>query len=205
MTSSLMEKTVLKKIDQLIEIIIDLSSNSQKADLRGQALKKIEELIPLILHFIEGNKSLIQPMLYQLIMEKMPDPRIISSFGNLKEELNSILLDATKEIDMETKNQSAEKLQKEVNTDIGNTPNLQSFIIKTFPNDNVLFNYRFGGDFLDAYLPGLKIAYIIERENHNYIKLNYFCEKQGIKLIVVPKEAEIDYLTFKRINKYKHL
>ena len=87
-----LEKTILKKVDELIEILICLSREEENnVDLYTKVVEKAQEILPLILHFVEGNINLAAPMLYQLIMEKLPDPQIISSFGNLQEEINILI------------------------------------------------------------------------------------------------------------------
>jgi len=193
-----LEKTVLKKVDELIEILICLSTKDENNEaLYAKGVEKVREILPLILHFIEGNINLAAPMLYQLIMEKLPDPQIISSFGNLQEEIN-ILINKVINNDYEPRKatnilplENQATLSKFSNKEEDRTFN--SSVLKAFPNVEVLFNYRLGGEILEIYIPELKIILSTDSTKNSNAKLKYFCKKQGLKMIHVPLGIALDY------------
>ncbi|MDK2824673.1 MAG: hypothetical protein PWP71_2591 [Clostridia bacterium] len=206
MATNLLEKSILRKVDELIEIIIELSSkNNNYLELKKRANKKATEIIPLILHFIEGNISLLEPMLYQLVMEKLPDPKIISSFGNLQEEVNLLISEVVEKF-QENPNKYKEEYKEVTKIDDNITykdlpRSLKSSVCKAFPNTNILFNYQLRGEILDIYIPEFKIALIPESKKNKYIKLNYFCKKLDIKLIQIPDVVALDYRKLLRFIK----
>jgi len=191
MATDYLEKSILQKVDQLIDIIIEVSSAKENyASLKNEAIKKALELIPLLLYFLEGNIIHVESMFYQLIMEKLPDPRIFTSFGNFQQELNIIIKEAIitfqkspEHYIIEDDNHSPEVLRN----------SLQSTVFKAFPALKVLFNYQIRGQTLEAYIPSLKIAFISENKKSSFVKLNYLCKKLGIRLIQVPKEISGDH------------
>jgi len=200
-----LEKTILNKVDELIQLIIELSSQENNYSiLKEKAIEKTLEIIPLILHFLDGNLTHIEPMLYQLIKEKLPNTTIISSFGKFQEELNILLkevmviflknpqyyLDYAEKIT--EKNEVKNILDEDcfLNSDLQN--NLQTSVFKAFPSEKIIFNYPIRGQNLDVYLPQLNLALISTKNNKSFIKLEYLCKKQRIHLLQVPEEIEND-------------
>lgn len=195
MSTKLLEKTILKKVDELIEIIISLSKRDEGFEvLYDKSIEKTKEIIPLILHFIDGKTSLVVPMLYQLIMEKLPDPKILSSFGNLKEEVDMLLNNVKQdylladekleEIEsfLTDENQKSQKFQ----------PGLYSTVTMIYPNYQIISDYRIGGQIVDIFIPELKMLLLTGKVN-NKIKLDFYCKKNNFQLIQIPKEIELDY------------
>lgn len=195
MSTKLLEKTILKKVDELIEIIISLSKRDEGFEvLYDKSIEKTKEIIPLILHFIDGKTSLVVPMLYQLIMEKLPDPKILSSFGNLKEEVDMLLNNVKQdylladekleEIEsfLTDENQKSQKFQ----------PGLYSTVTMIYPNYQIISDYRIGGQIVDIFIPELKMLLLTGKVN-NRIKLDFYCKKNNFQLIQIPKEIELDY------------
>lgn len=195
MSTKLLEKTILKKIDELIEIIIGLSKKEEGFEVLYQkSIEKTEEIIPLILHFINGNTSLVVPMLHQLIMEKLPDPRIISSFGNLQEEINLFMNKVKQNFD----------LGDDENVTVMLEPGLYSSVLKAFPNCKIFSNYRLGGRIVEIYIPDLNMVLESEKTKTSYLNLK-FCEQHNLKLFQIPNEVALDYRKLLRFIRQKQI
>jgi len=219
MADNFFEKSILKKIDEFINIVIELSSaKDNNSYIREQALQKGTEIIPLILHFLEGNVEHVEAMFQQLVMQRLPEPRIISSFGSFEENLHSFI----KEV-VETFFQNPAKVVKEsannaLSQEVKN-PDLeeetiddslndfQNSIKKVFPNVEILYDFNLRGEKVDAYIPEFKLAIVEKNKNKNYAKLKYLCQTRGLNLIELPSEISRNYRRLlrylKSINKYK--
>lgn len=157
------------------------------------------------MHFLEGNVVHVEAMFQQLLMQRLPDPRIISSFGSFQEHLNSLIKEIVetffnnnqvkdiKELSRTGLSQEVESPEKENNTIDESHDKLQNSIKKVFPNTKILFDFNVRGEKVDAYIPELKLAFVEKKENKNYVKLCYLCETRGIVLIELPPEISRNY------------
>jgi len=205
MGSKHLEKTILNKIDELIEILIELSKHEEGYEKQIEScFEKTEEIIPLVLQLIGGNNSLVVPMLYQLIMEKLPDARIISSFGSLQEEVTRLLDQVKAKYDNhnnKTSNKDNDEKYEEMDTKTdGNSLYLE--LLKAFPGYEILSNYRMGGVFVDYFIPALKIALLTDSNKPSSV-FNLYCQEKNIKLIQLPKEITKDYRKISRFVRQK--
>jgi len=206
MHTNLLEKTILKKVDELIEILICSSKKEEEnEDFYTESVEKAREILPLILHFVDGNTNLAAPMLYQLILEKLPNPQIISSFGNLQEEINVLMKKVINSNNdpKKTPNIQLQSDQSPQNESINTEAefNFNSSVLKAFPNVEVLFNYRLGGEILEVYIPNLNIILSTDTTKILNAKLKFFCKKQDLKLIKIPPEIALDYRKLLRFIK----
>jgi len=208
MSTKVLEKTILKKIDELIEILIILSKKEEGYEsLAIKSVEKAEEIIPLILHFIDGNTSLAIPMFHQLIMEKLPDPKIISSFGNLSEEVNN-LVNKMKQSFSEIQGRNLNLIQENIEEAeelIADEPcsNLYTTVCKAFPGQEILSNYRLGGEIVEIYIPQLKLALVSKKNKNGFVKLNYYCKKHNIKFLEISDDIALDYRKLLRFIRQK--
>ena len=100
MSTNLLEKTILTKVEEFINILIELSglkNEREKKEFRQQGIDKCQEIIPLLLHFLEGKEQYVEPMIYQLVQEKLPTSIILNSFGQLQEEIKFVVQQSIKE------------------------------------------------------------------------------------------------------------
>jgi len=198
MVSKFLEKTIAKKVEEIIHLIIELSTSKENPLIKNDITEKIKDITPLILQYLNGNKNLVEPMLHQLIMERLPDPRIISSFGNLQVAVNSVLAETKKAIDTNEERKTVQLGDK-------GACDIKTAVIKAFPRANLLFNYRVGGEIIDILIVNEGLALITERKASKYIKMKYFCEKLGYILHIIPQNIVGDYRKLFRYLKGKKI
>ncbi|SMB96062.1 hypothetical protein SAMN00017405_1450 [Desulfonispora thiosulfatigenes DSM 11270] len=192
-----LEKNIITKVDELVNIILNLEVDTKDYQAyKDSAIKKTEELIPLLTNFVEGNIDYIEPMLTQLIKERLPNNLNISTLdaelakvikaanGQESEELNEMLNET---INPENLNDEKEQY-KELSNSTENE--LQKSIKKVYPKGKILYNFSIRGQIVDAYLSDKKVALTSKKFNKS---VEYFCKKQGIKIFYVPKEIRNDY------------
>ncbi len=87
------EKTILANINRLVHLLIEMSAkdSAEKEPYLKEAATLIRELRPLLLHLVEGKEEHLEPLIRQLVMQKLPHHRILGSFGNLQKDLSDIL------------------------------------------------------------------------------------------------------------------
>lgn len=85
------EKTILTNINRLVHLLIELSHRkaSDKNPLIEEAVGLIKNLRPLLLNLVDGKEEHLEPLIRQLVSQKLPP--IWSSFGDLQSDLNNIL------------------------------------------------------------------------------------------------------------------
>lgn len=206
MSARFLEKNILNKVDELIEILISLSNKDADYEKKFQiCLDKTEEIIPLVLQLIDGNRNLVVPMLHQLIMEKLPDARIISSFGGLQEEVNNLLNKTKEKYEIrERKKPPQSDMDYEMSSDISPQKGLHKEVQKAYPGLDIFANYRMGGVFVDIYIPTLKLALITDSKKNNSV-LKFYCQENNIQLIEIPTEYTDDYRRISRFIRQKQI
>lgn len=217
MGSESLEKTILNKVDKLVEVIIELSAeDNEYSNYKENAINETKELIPLILDFVEGKIEYVEPMLLQLIKERLPSKEMASIFSDLDNELDEIIKTATSEFkgitdeqDEQHEAEVEEKIEEDSSeeafietvkkTSISASLNdLQAAISKVFPDKKVINNHLIRGKRVDVYLPQSKIALTTKKLNKSF---EYFCQKQGIKVLSVPNDLSRDYRRLARAIK----
>lgn len=207
MSTNLLEKTILNKIEELVKILIELSNlknDDEKKELHNEGIDKCREIIPLLLHFLEGKEQYVEPMIYQLVREKLPEPIILNSFGQLQEELNFVVHKSihdfktyneivkpeileTETVEVAQKSHLEGNLQSE-NTVIDSKSTLYQCLAKAFPNSTIIENYKIRGQRIDYFIRELKLAFTAELTPYQLARLNYVCTQDNIKLFPVPKK-----------------
>lgn len=202
------EKNIIRKIDDVIELLIEISGDSGDiAFYRKQAIEKCCDLIPMLLPFLDGNNDHLESFIFQLVKERLPNWNIISTFGNLQEELDTIISNSIKmyfnqeNIEEEFTEEKEEckssdnieipqtKVEKKINNE-EELKILQLNLLKLLPKEEIIFNYFLGGKIIDAFLPDKKIAFVTKKVSPS---LNFISCKKGIKIFFVPKNIQKDY------------
>ena len=168
-------------------------------------MDKIEEIIPLILQLIEGNRDLVVPMFHQILMEKLPDARIISSFGCLQEEINKLLSKVKEKYENNESNLSLQSsMDYEKPSNLSPQKRFYEEVLKAYPDLEIIANYRMGGVFVDIFIPDLKLSLLIDNKKNKSV-LKFYCQENNIQLIEIPKEYTEDYRKISRFIRQKQI
>ena len=203
MSNNLLEKAVLTKVEEFIKILIELSAlknEKEKKEFRKKGIEKCQEIIPLLLHFLEGKEQYVEPMIYQLVQEKLPTSIILNSFGQLQEELKIVVQQSIwefKKNPQEIKTEAVTSIESEENKEenlevqnlgtISDSP-IYRILSKVFSNYKVIANYKIRGQMIDVYIPELQIAFTRELKPYSFARLNYVCQQENIKLLNIPDD-----------------
>lgn len=202
MNTNLLEKTILTKVEELIRILIELSDlkdDKQKSEFRKQGVDKCQEITPLLMHFLEGKEQYVEPMIYQLVQEKLPSNIVLNSFGQLQEELNFIVQKGIRDLQTNPQEIKAEVVEKESLVKVENKEdnleikkflsNSNSFLFqglqKILPNYKLIANHKVRGQVIDVFIPELKKGVTRELKPSAFARLNYVCQQDNIQLINV--------------------
>lgn len=98
----IIEKTILANINRLVQLLIEMSAknSTEKEPYFQEAICLIRELKPLLLHLVEGREEHLEPLIKQLVLQKLPHHRVFGSFGNLQKDLNDILSSSLEPVNM---------------------------------------------------------------------------------------------------------
>lgn len=212
----LIEKAILSRVDRLVNILIELSHTNEhhKGTLLEEAVKVIEEMKPLLLGLVDGQEQHLEPMLRQLISQKLPNGVIMNSFGDLQKDLTRILnlalrhetseqqniVDKVEQLHQQQYNQSktGHPVKKENPKEL-----LEQFLKKTYPDMKIVKGYYIRSLCLDFYLPEKKLGFILVSPQYRNNKvLEHFLKKEEIKLIeVYPADLENSRLLARKMPK----
>lgn len=206
----LLEKIILSRVDRLVNILIELSHTNEdnKKPLLDEAVKVIEEIKPLLLDLVDGKQQHLEPMIRQLVSQKLPHGVIMGSFGDLQKDLNRILsLTLRHENFVEQKvvekpkqiqQQEHQTLKKRDPKDL-----LEHFLKKTYPDTEIIKRYYLRSLCLDFYLPKKRLGFILVSPHYRNNKiLEHFLKKEEIKLIeVYPADLENSRLLARKTPK----
>ncbi|MDN5348480.1 MAG: hypothetical protein PWP65_2045 [Clostridia bacterium] len=88
-----LETQILRRIDELIQYVISLSLLEGVA--RQEQFQKCCSLVAgmgdMLLEVLEGRKEHLQALLEQLIAQRLPDKRLLKSFGTFNQDLQEII------------------------------------------------------------------------------------------------------------------
>ncbi len=87
------EKIILSGIDRIVATLIELSiaKGVNRTYLLDRAIMEVKEIRPLLLTLIEAREDRLEPLIRQLISQKLPPRPLLLSFGNLQKNLDMIL------------------------------------------------------------------------------------------------------------------
>lgn len=88
------ERRVLEAVDRFIQtaMAISLLEGEGREAEAAKARQMLQELTFLVLPFLEGRKDLVTEMIRQLVMQRLPSPKVLESFGDFKDVLEGLLV-----------------------------------------------------------------------------------------------------------------
>lgn len=93
MRSQRLENEILQRIDELVQCAISTSLKDEST--REEQLKRgaslVQSLGDLLLEVLEGREEHLQALLEQLIAQRLPDRRILQSFGNFPRDIQQMI------------------------------------------------------------------------------------------------------------------
>jgi hypothetical protein len=92
-TKRKLETDILRLTDSLIEKVIELNDDDikYKSNLFSECSELASNLGFNLLEYLEGREDLLETMLTQLTKQKLPDPKIMSSFDSFYANLNLVI------------------------------------------------------------------------------------------------------------------
>ncbi len=87
------ERQAIFLTERLVETAISISllDGEARQEQWDKSVKMTKELCDLLSQVLSGQDEHLEPLLRQLVMQKLPDPRIMESFGNFQSDLFTIL------------------------------------------------------------------------------------------------------------------
>lgn len=212
MRQDVLEKTIINKIEKVVNTIIELSAELdtiKQKDLRDKSVQELKETIPLMLYILNGNTNHLEAMIRQIISQKLPNKDIISSFGALHNEISYIIKQAIEKYDYsqchDQDNLGVKKVIKnDQEAELDGQQLLWHLLSKLLPDDEIIKNYRIRTYTITAFIPRLKLAidFIEDQGRQKHFK-DFYCRQIGIKLIEVEKRQIKDQKLFRKVvSKY---
>lgn len=174
---------ILKKIDQLIELII---AASLKPDDRQKILEQgdfvMSELITLLEQLLGPREDYLCAAVKELIAQRLPDQRMLEGFNDFYDLLEEIYRKVHPKDDSPRRQGRTGQMQK-----TAPTSNLERALRFLFPDLQIFKNHRFRGLNFEYYLPSLRLAVedIAWEKSVNRVRKEFLCRKYGIQLLLL--------------------
>ncbi|MDN5325852.1 MAG: hypothetical protein PWP41_548 [Moorella sp. (in: firmicutes)] len=93
MRSQRLESEVLQRVDELVQCAISLSLKDESAreEQLNRGIALVKEMGDLLLEVLEGREEHLQALLEQLIAQRLPDRRVLQSFGNFPRDIQQMI------------------------------------------------------------------------------------------------------------------
>lgn len=93
MRNNRLENEILKRVDELIQraLSVSLKDEPGRQEQLASAVALVQEMGDILLEVLEGQEQHLQALLEQLINQRLPDRRILHSFGNFAQDINYIV------------------------------------------------------------------------------------------------------------------
>lgn len=93
------ERRVLEAVDRFIQaaMAISLLEGEGRETEAAKAGQMLQELREIVLPFLEGRTDLVTEMVGQLVMQRLPSPKVLEGFGDFKSVLEELLASAAEE------------------------------------------------------------------------------------------------------------
>ncbi|MDK2821368.1 MAG: hypothetical protein PWP31_1333 [Clostridia bacterium] len=91
--SNQLENDILQRVDELIQCVISIGSNEDidREEELNRGIKMVKEMGDMLLEVLEGREQHLQALLEQLVSQRLPDRRILKSFGNFSQDIQQII------------------------------------------------------------------------------------------------------------------
>jgi hypothetical protein len=88
-----LENEILQRVDELVQcaISISLKDESTRAEQLARGIDMVQKMGDLLLEVLEGREQHLQAILEQLVAQRLPDRRILQSFGNFPRDIQYII------------------------------------------------------------------------------------------------------------------
>lgn len=211
------EKMILEHIDRFVRLLIELSTVS--ADKRDQfvneAVGVIRAIHPALLSLIGDRPEHLEPLLRQLVSQKLPPPSILHHFGALQNILDTVITTAltpaeaeyAMEIDEDPKTDKVSVMDKvmisdqktdhtdknaeikndiEINKKQNQQPALEALLTSICPKEQICKNYFFRSVLFDYYLPAVKKGVLFWPAEKSLPKFyESLLQKEGISILKI--------------------
>lgn len=194
----LMEKKILDNINRVVNILIELScmDGTNKGSHYDEAAGLLKEIHPLLLRLVDGKEELLDSLIKQLVSQKMPHPSILSSFGNLQNDLNNIismalnLYQEKEEAVLEEPQTVPEPPAEDYpETDVPEekiaAESPQGIIDIIYAKEKVIKDYFFRSLRFDYYLPERKVGILTTNVSRKHLIHDTLLKKEGISLVEI--------------------
>lgn len=93
MRSQRLENEILKRVDELVQCAISLSlkNESTREEQLNRGITLVKEMGDMLLEVLEGREEHLQALLEQLIAQRLPDRRVLQSFGNFPRDIQQMI------------------------------------------------------------------------------------------------------------------
>ncbi|WP_406678581.1 hypothetical protein [Moorella sp. ACPs] len=93
MRNNRLENEILQRVDELVQcaISISLKDESTRAEQLARGINMVQDIGDLLLEVLEGREQHLQALLEQLVAQRLPDRRILQSFGNFPRDIQYII------------------------------------------------------------------------------------------------------------------
>ncbi len=219
-----LEKNILEKTDKLVDSIINSSDDNDRSIKYKNAIINVKDLAKLTVKLIE-NEDHLENMLKQLISQKLPDKKILNSFGDFSKDIDYIIACGLKEYKQDTadkklvninylnnvapvkiyiKNNSFRKANKNTKKNEITSADLKALRL-LFPTEKIISNYKVHGTIINYILPQKQLAVVISNKHQKKYQglLSFWCKNNNIKLIkLLPEEIYNIKVLKKKLNTF---
>ncbi|WP_258360602.1 hypothetical protein [Moorella sulfitireducens (nom. illeg.)] len=93
MRNSRLENEILQRVDELVQcaISVSLKDETSRAEQLARGITMVKEMGDLLLEVLEGREQHLQALLEQLVAQRLPDRRILQSFGSFPRDIQHII------------------------------------------------------------------------------------------------------------------
>ncbi|MGI9860229.1 hypothetical protein SDD30_02435 [Moorella naiadis] len=93
MRSQRLENEILQRVDELVQcaISIGLKDEATREEELQRGSSLVQAMGDLLLEVLEGREEHLQALLEQLIAQRLPDRRILQSFGNFPRDIQQMI------------------------------------------------------------------------------------------------------------------
>jgi len=91
--NSRLENEILRRVDELVQcaMSVGLKDEPGREEQLARGIALVQEMGDLLLEVLEGREQHLQALLEQLIAQRLPNRRILHSFGNFSHDIQHII------------------------------------------------------------------------------------------------------------------
>jgi hypothetical protein len=161
--------------DKAVDLVVELSSTA--ADL------------------LEGRLDLLEKLLEQLVLQRLPDKDLGAVYAELQDIITRGVkryLEKVKAVDFNPSHTVPHQDYPSKHVTSEPPDPILEALAKAFPGSTIHRNWSFHGAFLPYYLPEHRLAVAIEGRHRAGSRQEYYCRQEGILLVWLPQAAASD-------------